>query len=52
MTEGSRSVVLDDVYDIDWLLSRSLLISDLNIVNIVIAARASDVSSGPCNQGR
>lgn len=48
----SWSIALDDVYDIDWLLSRSFLISDLDIVNNVIAARTSNVLSGPCNQGR
>lgn len=28
--EDSHTIVLDDVYDIDWLLSGSFLISDLD----------------------
>lgn len=48
----SQSIVLDGVYDSDWLLSRSFLISDLDIVNIVIAARTSNVLSGLRNQGQ
>lgn len=48
----SQGIVLDGVFDSDCLLSRSFLISDLDIVNIVIAARTSNASIGLCNQGQ
>ena len=45
-----QSIFIHDIYDIDWLLSRSCLISHLEIVNIVIAVCKSNFLSGLCNQ--